>query len=140
MKTYPINHYTEQQWEDKFEQDYARGEFATDENEITMVWKDGVACMDIQATGKRIVPILRKVEKALTDAGLAGDDGLYAGWFGAWADSLTDRFDKRYFIWNYDGKADAENGNWSYSWGIERLADDLWYVFLNIATASKLNR
>lgn len=140
MKAYQIKQYTPEEWDSIFEQGYENDSFSNHENEITLVWKDGAVCMDIQATGKRLVPILRKVENSLTLAGLAGNDGILAGWFGAWADSLTDSSEKRYFIWNYDGKHDAENGNWSYSWGIEQIDDDMWYIFLNLATASKLNR
>lgn len=137
MKLYEIKNYTPEEWDSYCDQQYDNGE-SPEENEITIVWHDGKACLDIQATGKRLVPILRKVEKALTEAGLAGQDGIFAGWFGAWADSLTDSSEKRYFIWAYDGKRDMENGIWSYSWGIEQLDDNLWYIFLNLATASKL--
>lgn len=103
------------------------------EDEILVIEKKGAYCMDITANGKRIVPILRKIEKAMTEAGLAGETGVYAGWFGEWANNLTDRQDRKYFIWNYSGRQDIENGCWSYSWGIEQIDDDHWYIFLNIA-------
>ena len=132
MKQYPIRQYTAQEW------DSLTDESVYADNTIDIVWSNGKVSMDIQATGKRIVPILRKIEKSMTEAGLAGEEGIYAGWFGSWADSLTDSFDKRYFIWNYDGKQDRENGCWSYSWGIEQIDEERWYVFLNLATASTL--
>lgn len=132
MKQYPIRQYTAQEWDSLTDENtYA-------DNTVDIVWADGKLSMDIMADGKRIVPILRKIEKSLTEAGFAGKDGILAGWFGAWADSLTDKAEKKYFLWNYDGKHDMENGNWSYSWGIEQLDDNLWYIFLNLATASKV--
>lgn len=120
-KLYKINQYTEDQF------NRAEDEFAWPEDEILIIEKRDAYCMDITAHGKRIVPILRKIEESM--AGLAGENGVYAGWFGEWANSLTNRQDRKYFIWNYSGR----NGCWSYSWGIEKLYDGLWYIFLNIA-------
>lgn len=127
MKQYKINQFTVEQW-DSIEYDWNEHE-----DEIVIIEKKDAYCMDITANGKRIVPILRKIEKSMTDAGLAGDDGIFAGWFGEWANELTDRSSRKYFIWNYSGKSDRERGCWSYSWGIEQIDDDLWYIFLNIA-------
>ena len=127
MKQYKVNQFTTEQW-DAIEYDWNEHE-----DEIVLIEKKDAYCMDITANGKRIVPILRKIEKSLTDAGLAGENGIYAGWFGEWANELTDRSSKKYFIWNYSGKSDIERGCWSYSWGIEQINDDLWYIFLNIA-------
>ena len=125
-KMYKINQFTEEQF-DQFE------EYGWCDDEIVIIEKKDAYCMDITANGKRIVPILRKIEESLTKAGLAGDNGIFAGWFGEWANELTDRSSKKYFIWNYSGKSDRERGCWSYSWGIEQIDDDLWYIFLNIA-------
>ena len=138
MKTYPVINYTLKEWEDKADLDSETGNYEEMEDEIIIVWEDGVACLDIMANGKRIVPILRKIEKALSAVGLSGDSetAIFGGWFGSWADSLTDPVEREYFDWNYPGKYDAEQGNWSYSWGIEQIDDGRWYVFLNISTCS----
>ena len=133
MKQYKINQYTKRQYDARIDAQIERDELTFEENTITIVWSEKAVSLDIQATGKRIVPILRKIEASMTAAGLAGDTGIYAGWFGSWADSLRDNFDKKYFIWSYDGRQDRENGHWSYSWGIEQLDADLWYIFLNLA-------
>lgn len=126
MKQYKVTQMSEALWNTIEDYDWP-------EDEILVIEKKDAYCMDITANGKRIVPILRKIEKAMTDAGLAGESGVYAGWFGEWANSLTDRQDRKYFIWNYSGRQDIENGCWSYSWGIEQIDDDRWYIFLNIA-------
>lgn len=126
-KLYKINQFTVEQW-DGIEYDWNEHE-----DEIVIIEKKDAYCMDITANGKRIVPILRKIEEAMTAAGLAGDTGIYAGWFGEWANELTDRRDRKYFIWNYSGRSDRERGCWSYSWGIEQIDEDRWYIFLNIA-------
>lgn len=135
MKLYPVKNYTPEEWDNVTEEAYNNGESPNDD-EITIVWHGTYASMDIQATGKRIVPILRKIEKSMCEAGLTSEESVFSGWFGAWADSLTDSSEKRYFIWQYDGKNDRDNGHWSYSWGIEQIDEDRWYIFLNIATAS----
>lgn len=137
MKNYTVKQYSKEEWESKFEADYAADNFETEYNEISIVWEGNVARLDIMAEGKRIVPILRKIEKALTENGLSGENGVFGGWFDQWADALVNPFDKKYFIWNYDGRQDAENGHYSYSWGIESTSEDTWYIFLNIATASE---
>lgn len=133
MKLYTIRQYSLAEWERVSDEQ-------TEPMEDTMqiVWKDGAVCTDITANGKRLVPILRKVEATLVAAGLAGDgeSAILGGWFGGWADALTDRFERKYFCWAYDGRQDIENGCWSYSWGIEQIDDDRWYIFLNLATAS----
>ena len=129
MKQYKVNQYTERQYDAHTETEA----YSEEKNIINIVWKKSAVCLDIMADGVRIVPILRKVEASIDAAGLAGDTGIYSGWFGAWADSLTDRTDRQYFIWSYDGRQDRENGHWSYSWGIEQLDADLWYIFLNLA-------
>lgn len=126
-KMYKINQFTAEQW-DGIEYDWNEHE-----DEIVIIEKKDAYCMDITANGKRIVPILRKIEEAMTAAGLAGETGIYAGWFGEWANELTDRRDRKYFIWNYSGQSDRERGCWSYSWGIEQIDEDRWYIFLNIA-------
>ena len=126
-KLYKINQFTAEQW-DSIEYDWNEHE-----DEIVIIEKKDAYCMDITANGKRIVPILRKIEEAMTAAGLAGEAGIFAGWFGEWANELTDRRDRKYFIWNYSGQSDRERGCWSYSWGIEQIDDDRWYIFLNIA-------
>ena len=126
-KLYKINQFTAEQW-DSIEYDWNEHE-----DEIVIIEKKDAYCMDITANGKRIVPILRKIEEAMTAAGLAGETGIFAGWFGEWANELTDRVDRKYFIWNYSGQSDRERGCWSYSWGIEQIDDDRWYIFLNIA-------
>ena len=126
-KLYKINQFTAEQW-DGIEYDWNEHE-----DEIVIIEKKDAYCMDITANGKRIVPILRKIEEAMTAAGLAGETGIYAGWFGEWANELTDRRDRKYFIWNYSGQSDRERGCWSYSWGIEQIDEDRWYIFLNIA-------
>ena len=126
-KLYKINQFTSQEW-DAIEYDWD-----AHEDEIVIIEKKNKYCMDITANGKRIVPILRKIEESMTKAGLAGENGVFAGWFGEWANSLTNRQDRKYFIWNYSGRQDIDNGCWSYSWGIEELDDGLWYIFLNIA-------
>ena len=136
MKAYKVEQYSRKEWDSKFETMYALGEFEDAEDTIQIVWDDGKVSMDIMANGKRLVPILRKVEKAMTDAGLAGKEGIYAGWFGEWANVLADPRDKKYFDWHYTGKYDMENNNWSYSWGIEQIDGDRWYIYLNLATAS----
>lgn len=133
MTKYIVKQYTEAEWNAKTEAEYESGEFINEEDVITIVWKKKAVCMDIMANGKRIVPILRKIEKAMTDAGLAGENSIYAGWFGEWANNLTDKIDKKYFIWKYDGRTDAERGIWSYSWEIEQIDEDRWYIFLNLA-------
>lgn len=135
MKEYKVNQYTERQYDAHTETDAYREE----EDIINVVWKHDAVCMDIIANGRRIVPILRKIETSMTTAGLAGGNGIYAGWFGAWADSLRDRFDRKYFIWNYSGTLDRENGHWSYSWGIEQIDDDRWYIYLNLAIPEGYN-
>ena len=126
-KLYKINQFTAAEW-DSIEYDWNEHE-----DEIVIIEKKDAYCMDITANGKRIVPILRKIEEAMTAAGLAGETGIYAGWFGEWANELTDRRDRKYFIWNYSGQSDRERGCWSYSWGIEQIDEDRWYIFLNIA-------
>lgn len=126
-KLYKINQFTAEQW-DTIEYDWNEHE-----DEIVIIEKKDAWCMDITANGKRIVPILRKIEEAMTAAGLAGETGIYAGWFGEWANELTDRRDRKYFIWDYSGRSDRERGCWSYSWGIEQIDEDRWYIFLNIA-------
>lgn len=126
MKQYTIKQYTAAEFD-------AIDEYSWNDDEIVIIEKKDAYCMDITANGKRIVPILRKIEATMTAAGLAGDDGIYAGWFGVWADCLTDRRDRKEFIWNYSGKVDRERGCWTYSWGIEQVNDDQWYIFLNIA-------
>ena len=125
MKSYPVKMYTSSEY------DALDGNVS--ENTIYVVWTKKAICMDIMATGTRIVPILRKIETAMRAAGLSGDGAIYDGWFGAWADSLTDPTEKPHFIWKYDGKSDLEQGHWSYSWSIEQIDNGLWYVFLNIA-------
>ena len=132
MKLYKVNQYTARYYIAIVAPALERGD-APEENTVTVVWKEKAVCMDILATGKRIVPILRKLEASMTAAGLAGTDGIYSGWFGSWADSLRDSFDRKYFDWNYSGEQDAERGQWSYSWSIEQLDENLWYVFLNLA-------
>lgn len=132
MKRYTVKQYTETEYDAKCEAAYAADDFSTEDDVITIVWKEKAVCMDIMANGKRLVPILRKIEESMTEEGLAGESGIYAGWFGSWADSLRDPFDKKYFIWNYDGRQDMEQGHWSYSWGIEQIDDDRWYIFLNL--------
>lgn len=129
MKQYKINQYTERQYDAHTKTEA----YTNEENTITIVWKRDAVCMDIMAEGVRLVPILRKIEATMTAAGLAGDTGIYAGWFGTWADSLTDPIDKKYFIWKYDGAEDARRGLWSYSWSIEQVDADRWYIFLNLA-------
>ena len=126
-KLYKINQFTGAEW-DAIEYDWNEHE-----DEIVIIEKKDAYCMDITANGKRIVPILRKIEEAMTAAGLAGETGIYAGWFGEWANELTDRRDRKYFIWNYSGRSDRERGCWSYSWGIEQIDEERWYIFLNIA-------
>lgn len=126
-KLYKINQFTAEQW-DAIEYDWNEHE-----DEIVIIEKKDAYCMDITANGKRIVPILRKIEEAMTAAGLAGETGIFAGWFGEWANELTDRRDRKYFIWDYSGRSDRERGCWSYSWGIEQIDEDRWYIFLNIA-------
>lgn len=133
MKRYTVKQYTETEYDAKCEAAYAADDFNTEDDVITIVWKEKAVCMDIMANGKRLVPILRKIEESMTEEGLAGESGIYAGWFGSWADSLRDPFDKKYFIWDYDGRQDMEQGHWSYSWGIEQIDDDRWYIFLNLA-------
>lgn len=125
MKTYKINQMTAEQWS------AIEDEYEFPQNEILIVWHEDRVCMDITADGVRIVPILRKIEASLAEAGLAGSDGTFAGWFGQWADDLRDPIYKKYFIWNYSGAEDLRNGCWSYSWGIEDQ-DGQWYVFLNL--------
>ena len=102
------------------------------ENELLLVVTPSAYCLDIEATGKRVVPILRKIETTLTAAGLAGQAGIFAGWFGQWAEDLTDRSQRKYFLWNYSGEEDRRRGVWSYSWGIEDH-EGSWYIFLNLA-------
>lgn len=127
-KLYKINQFTAEQW-DGIEYDWNEHE-----DEIVIIEKKDAYCMDITANGKRIVPILRKIEEAMTAAGLAGDNGIYAGWFGEWANELTGSyFDRKNFIWEYSGRSDRERGCWSYSWSIEQIDEDRWYIFLNIA-------
>ena len=125
-KLYTVKQFTAAQYD-------ALPEYPAEENEILIIRKPGALCMDITAEGVRVVPILRKIEATLTAAGLAGESGPFAGWFGEWANSLTSRQDRKYFIWNYSGLEDIRNGVWSYSWGIEQQDDSLWYIFLNIA-------
>lgn len=132
MKLYKVNQYTARHYIAIVAPALERGD-APEENTVTVVWNEKAVCMDILATGKRIVPILRKLEASMTAAGLAGTDGIYSGWFGSWADCLRDSFDRKYFDWNYSGEQDAERGLWSYSWSIEQLDENLWYVFLNLA-------
>lgn len=138
---YQVKQYTDTEWEEKFNAEYESGEMENVEDQINIVWNGKAACMDITANGKRLVPILRKIEKALRGAGLSGDNGEYvfSGWFDSWADALVNPADRKYFVWNYDGKQDRENGHWAYSWGIEQISDDQWYIFLNIATASRVD-
>ena len=135
---YTIKQYTRYAW-DTMTEDPEKYDYDTIENVLEIVWDKTIARLDIMATGKRIVPILRKIERTLRNAGLAHDDSddhtpyVFDGWFNAWADSLTDPREKQYFIWSYDGKTDRENGHWSYSWGIEQLDENTWYIFLNLA-------
>lgn len=129
MKLYTVNQYTESEWEAHSETE----EYTAEENVINIVWKEKAVCMDIMASGKRIVPILRKIEKAMQAAGLSGNGRIYDGWFDAWADSLTDPSERKYFIWAYSGRGDAERGVWSYSWEIEQIDENQWYIFLNLA-------
>lgn len=127
-KLYKINQFTAAEW-DGIEYDWNEHE-----DEIVIIEKKDAYCMDITANGKRIVPILRKIEEAMTAAGLAGETGIYAGWFGEWANELTGSYsDRKNFIWDYSGLSDWERGCWSYSWGIEQIDEDSWYIFLNIA-------
>lgn len=127
-KLYKINQFTAAEW-DAIEYDWNEHE-----DEIVIIEEKDAYCMDITANGKRIVPILRKIEEAMTAAGLAGESGIFAGWFGEWANELTGSyFDRKNFIWDYSGRSDQERGCWSYSWGIEQIDDDRWYIFLNIA-------
>lgn len=126
-KLYKVNQFTAQEW-DAIEYDWNKHE-----DEIVVIEKADAYCMDITVNGVCLVPILRKIEESMTAAGLAGEAGVYAGWFGEWANSLASRTDRKYFIWNYSGKSDRERGCWSYSWGIEQIDDDRWYIFLNIA-------
>lgn len=138
MKLYAIRQYSLGEWEKVTNEQIERDALETVEDTMQIVWKDGAVCTDIMANGKRLVPILRKVEATLQAVGLAGDgeNAILGGWFGAWADSLVDPRDKKYFCWAYDGRQDIENGCWSYSWGIEQIDGDRWYIFLNVATAS----
>lgn len=133
MKQYTVNQYTEAEYDAKLEAEYEADEFSSEEDVIDIVWMPTAVCMDIMANGKRLVPILRKIESSMTAAGLAGETGIYAGWFGSWADSLRDPFDRKYFIWSYDGRQDAEQGHWRYYWSIEQIDDERWYIFLNLA-------
>lgn len=134
MKLYAIRQYSLSEWEKVSDE-----QNEPMEDTMQIVWHDGAVCTDIMANGKRLVPILRKIEKTLVAAGLAGDgeSAILGGWFGAWADSLVDPRDKKYFCWAYDGKYDREQGHWSYSWGIEQIDEGRWYIFLNVATASR---
>lgn len=138
MKLYAIRQYSFAEWEKVSNEQIDNGVYESEEDTMQIVWKDGAVCTDIMANGKRLVPILRKIENTLVAAGLAGDgeSAILGGWFGAWADSLVDPRDKKYFCWAYDGKYDREQGHWSYSWGIEQIDEDRWYIFLNLATAS----
>lgn len=138
MKLYAIRQYSLTEWEKVSNEQIDNGVYESEEDTMQIVWQDGAVCTDITANGKRIVPILRKIENTLAAVGLAGDgeSAILGGWFGAWADSLVDPRDKKYFCWAYDGKYDREQGHWSYSWGIEQIDDDRWYIFLNLATAS----
>jgi len=111
-------------------------DYPAQENEIFILTRPGCICMDITAEGVRVVPILRKIEATLTAAGLAGESGPLAGWFGEWANELTGSYsDRKNFIWEYSGRSDRERGCWSYSWGIEQIDETRWYIFLNVATA-----
>ena len=127
MKTYKINQFTSEEF------NTIDNEYQWPEDEILIVEKPDAYCLDITANGVRLVPILRKIEAALTAAGLAGNDGVYAGWFGQWADDLTDPSSRKYFCYQYSGAEDRRRGCWSYSWGIEQISEDRWYIFLNIA-------
>lgn len=137
MKGYTVKQYSKEEWDAKSEADYEAENFDTEYNVISIVWEGKVARLDIQAEGKRLVPILRKIEKALQENGLADENSVFSGWFDQWADALCNSFDKKYFLWSYDGRQDAENGHYSYSWSIEQTSDDSWYIFLNVATASE---
>ena len=130
---YGIRNYTAAQWDTICEDMIENDGISFPEDTIEIVWGNGAARLDITANGKRVVPIMRKIEKTLQAAGLSGDGHVFDGWFGPWADSLTDRTDRKYFLWHYYGDEDRRRGCWSYSWGIEQINDDQWYLYLNIA-------
>lgn len=105
------------------------------ENEILFVETDDAWRMDITATGKQLLPILRKISdtiKKSADFDIPADIATeYAeGWFDNWIDVYQN--DKDNFQYSYSGKEDRAAGNWSYSWGIEPY-DNNWYIYLNIA-------
>ena len=125
MKRYTVKQYTTTEYEA-----YTEENDLPEYDVINIVWSKKAVCMDIMATGKRLVPILRKIEESMPKTEALS---MFDGWFGPWADSLANPTDRQYFIWSYDGKQDRENGRWSYSWGIEQLEENEWYIFLNIA-------
>lgn len=134
-KLYPVMQYSESAWSALCESD----DHEVQNDVVTVVWKKKAVCLDIMASGQKVVYILRRLEASLQAVGLSGSGKVYDGWFGAWADSLTSRTDRKYFIWSYDGKEDAKQGRWSYSWSVERIDDDQWYIFLNLARESSNN-
>ena len=100
-------------------------DYPVSENTILFVLSEKALCMDITATGKRIFPILRKMESSLKAAGYED----HAAWFTGWIEQYEDTGE---IDWNYSGAEDRKRGCWSYSWGFEQY-DGCWYIFLNLA-------
>lgn len=122
MKEYKIEQFTAEKWNEKSE------EYEYKNNVVYVVEHEDKVCMDIEAEGIRIKPILKKLAASLKQNGF--DD--LSVWVQNWYDQLNDDFEKDYFIWSYDGFNDMDNGVWSYSWGLDDH-EGSWYIFLNVA-------
>lgn len=107
------------------------------DNVITFVVKKNAVCMDIEADGESILPIMKKIH-----ASLENNESVFAsrvdGFISGWIDTLKDPKERKNMIWNYSGAEDIRNNCWTYSWGIEfhegfGSCRGSWYIFVNVA-------
>ena len=67
-KLYPVMQYSESAWSALCESD----DHEVQNDVVTVVWKKKAVCLDIMASGQKVVYILRRLEASLQAVGLSG--------------------------------------------------------------------